>query len=81
MGRNIEQVTSEEKKMRKFTKSDEAIQKLSPEQYRVTQQNETERPGTGEYSRSQGTGYLCRYCVGRAPIRFVRQIRIGMRLA
>src|SRR6187401_2274677 len=34
--------------MREFTKSGEAIQKLSPEQYRVTQQNETERPGTGE---------------------------------
>jgi peptide-methionine (R)-S-oxide reductase len=28
--------------MPKFTKSDEAIQKLSPEQYRVTQQNGTE---------------------------------------
>lgn len=28
---------------------DEAIHKLSPEQYRVTQQNATERPGTGEY--------------------------------
>ena len=33
--------------MRKFTKSDEAIRKLSPEQYRVTQQGATERPGTG----------------------------------
>ena len=29
--------------MRKFTKSDEAVRKLSPEQYRVTQQNGTER--------------------------------------
>src|SRR5262245_40464850 len=41
--------TPEEKEMRKFTKSDEAIRKLSSEQYRVTQQNGTERPGSGEY--------------------------------
>ncbi len=35
--------------MRKFTKDEEAIRKLSPEQYRVTQQSGTEPPGTGEY--------------------------------
>ena len=35
--------------MRKFSKDDEAIRNLSPEQYRVTQQNGTEAPGTGEY--------------------------------
>ena len=35
--------------MPKFSKKDEAIRKLSPEQYRVTQQNDTEAPGTGEY--------------------------------
>jgi len=33
--------------MRKFSRNDEAIRKLSPEQYRVTQQNGTEAPGTG----------------------------------
>ena len=35
--------------MQKFTKSDEALRRLSPEQYRVTQQNATEHPGTGEF--------------------------------
>jgi peptide-methionine (R)-S-oxide reductase len=42
--------------MRKFTKSDEAIRKLSPEQYRVTQQNGTEPPGTGEYLENKEPG-------------------------
>ena len=32
-----------------YEKSDEAISRLTPEQFRVTQQNGTERPFTGEY--------------------------------
>jgi len=32
-----------------YRKTDEALLKLSPEQYRVTQQNGTERPGSGVY--------------------------------
>src|SRR3954452_9975201 len=35
--------------MKTFSKTSEAIRNLSPEQYRVTQQNGTEAPGTGEY--------------------------------
>jgi peptide-methionine (R)-S-oxide reductase len=35
--------------MLKFSKDPEAILKLSPEQYRVTQENGTEVAGTGEY--------------------------------
>ena len=42
--------------MRKFSKNDEAIRKLSPEQYRVTQQNGTEAPGTGEYLNNNEPG-------------------------
>jgi len=35
--------------MKPYKKTDAAIAALTPEQYRVTQQNNTERPGTGEY--------------------------------
>ena len=35
--------------MKPYKKTDAAIADLTPEQYRVTQQNDTERPGTGEY--------------------------------
>ena len=37
-------------------KNPDAIARLSPEQYRVTQQNSTERPGTGEYLHNKKPG-------------------------
>jgi peptide-methionine (R)-S-oxide reductase len=42
--------------MRKYEKSPEAISRLSPEQYRVTQKSGTERPGTGEYLHNKEPG-------------------------
>ena len=42
--------------MRKFTRSDEAIRTLTPEQYRVTQQHGTEPPDTGEYLDNKEPG-------------------------
>lgn len=42
--------------MRKFEKTPEAISRLSPEQYRVTQKSGTERPGTGEYLHNKEPG-------------------------
>jgi peptide-methionine (R)-S-oxide reductase len=38
-----------EQAMKDYRKTHEAITKLSAEQFRVTQQNGTERPGTGQY--------------------------------
>jgi len=42
--------------MRKFGKDPVAISRLSPEQYRVTQQSDTEHPGTGEYLHNKEPG-------------------------
>ena len=42
--------------MDKFSKTDEAISKLSAEQYRVTQQSATEPPGSGEYLHNKEPG-------------------------
>ena len=42
--------------MQHYQKSADAIAKLTPEQYRVTQQSGTERPGTGEYLDNKEPG-------------------------
>jgi peptide-methionine (R)-S-oxide reductase len=42
--------------MAKYRKTPEAISRLSPEQYRVTQQSGTEHPGTGEYLDNKEPG-------------------------
>ena len=42
--------------MVKYVKHPDAIAKLSPEQFRVTQQGATERPGTGEYLSNTAPG-------------------------
>jgi peptide-methionine (R)-S-oxide reductase len=39
-----------------YEKNPDAIARLSPEQYRVTQQNGTEPPGTGEYLHNKEPG-------------------------
>jgi peptide-methionine (R)-S-oxide reductase len=42
--------------MADYQKTQEAIAKLTPQQYRVTQQSGTERPGTGEYLYNKEPG-------------------------
>ena len=42
--------------MEKYRKTQEAISKLTPEQYHVTQRNGTDRPGTGEYLHNKEPG-------------------------
>jgi peptide-methionine (R)-S-oxide reductase len=47
---------SEETAMKNYGKSPEAIERLTPEQFRVTQQSGTERPGTGVYLHNEEPG-------------------------
>ena len=42
--------------MTEYRKNPDALARLSPEQYRVTQQNATERPGTGQYLYNKEPG-------------------------
>ena len=42
--------------MPEYVKSPQAISALTPEQFRVTQQSATERPGTGEYLHNEEPG-------------------------
>ena len=42
--------------MAEYRKSDEAVASLTPEQYHVTQESGTERPGTGEYLDNHAPG-------------------------
>jgi peptide-methionine (R)-S-oxide reductase len=42
--------------MQKYQKTAEALARLTPEQFRVTQQSGTERPGTGEYEHNKKPG-------------------------
>jgi peptide-methionine (R)-S-oxide reductase len=49
-------VQYKEIEMREFSKDPDVIDTLSPEQYRVTQQNGTEPPGSGEYLDNKEPG-------------------------
>ena len=49
-------LATQEKEMQKYRKDPDAISRLSPEQYRVTQKAATEFPGTGEYLHNNEPG-------------------------
>ena len=42
--------------MNDYRKTPDALARLTPEQYRVTQEGATERPGTGEYLHNERAG-------------------------
>ena len=41
---------------RKYAKTDQALSRLTPEQYRVTQKDGTEAPFSGEYVANEAAG-------------------------
>ena len=45
--------------MNRYSRNEAAIAELNAEQYRVTQQNGTEYPGTGEFPTIRRTGEAC----------------------
>ena len=49
-------MTSEHDTQRNYARTDEAVRKLTPTQYKVTQENATERPFTGEYNDNKEPG-------------------------
>ena len=59
--------------MAKYRKTPEAVSRLSPEQYRVTQQSATEHPGTGEYLDNKEPGIYA-HRIRRALVCLIRQI-------
>jgi len=52
----MSRTTTLEEDMQKYRKDLDAISRLSSEQYRVTQESATERPGTGEYLDNKEPG-------------------------
>ncbi|MFO0941959.1 MAG: peptide-methionine (R)-S-oxide reductase [Pirellulales bacterium] len=67
--------------MTEYKKSEEAIKKLTPEQFRVTQQSGTERPGTGEYLHNKQPGIYVDLVSGEPLFASSDKYRIRLRLA
>jgi peptide-methionine (R)-S-oxide reductase len=49
-------IASQETSMSEYRKTPDALARLTPEQYRVTQEGATERPGTGAYLHTTEPG-------------------------
>ena len=67
--------------MNSYIKNADAIAKLTPEQYRVTQQSATESPGTGEYLDNKEPGIYVDLVSGEPLFASSDKFEIRLRLA
>ena len=67
--------------MADYRKTPEAISRLSPEQYRVTQQSGTEHPGTGEHLDNKEPGIYVDIVSGEPLFASSEKYEFGCRLA
>ncbi len=67
--------------MTNYRKTEEALAALSPEQYRVTQQSGTERPGTGKYLHNKEPGIYVDIVSGEPFFASSDKYESGLRLA
>ena len=67
--------------MSSYSKNADAILKLTPEQYHVTQQSGTERPGTGAYLDNKDPGIYVDVVSGEPLFASSDKYEIRLRLA
>ena len=67
--------------MTRYTRNEATIAALNPEQYRVTQQNGTEYPGTGEYLHNDAPGIYVDVVSGEPLFASSDKFESGLRLA
>ena len=65
----------------RYAKTDEALGRLTPEQYRVTQQSGTEYPGTGELLDNKEPGIYVDIVSGEPLFASSDKYEFGLRLA
>ena len=70
-----------ERRMSDYHKSPEAIAALTPEQFRVTQQNGTERPGSGAYLNNHAPGIYVDVVSGEPLFASADKYEFWLRLA
>jgi peptide methionine sulfoxide reductase MsrB len=62
---------------RRCSKTPEAISRLTPEQFRVTQQGDTELPNTGQYLHNKEAASTSVSCLANLCLRLLTNMKSG----